>query len=188
MQGVSTREWMPLNRFSGVGPECILWIHKAYSIYTASRVKCFTYHSFVPDFGFFSLSCRMWCGDRRNVKSNIATVALASFLFRGALDRIEGHPKTIIEESSSIETTSSAMNEPDPCLPLILPPRYRLRDLILGDYAFNDDGERWVNFSVIYTSCKGRNFITSPVDIMRLSLWEHNNARLVIVNNCGDKE
>ncbi|KOX72643.1 hypothetical protein WN51_01856 [Melipona quadrifasciata] len=34
------------------------------------------------------------------------------------------------------------MNEPDPCLPLILPPRYRLRDLILGDYAFNDDGER----------------------------------------------
>ncbi|KYM81698.1 hypothetical protein ALC53_07861 [Atta colombica] len=34
------------------------------------------------------------------------------------------------------------MNEPEPCLPLILPPRYRLRDLILGDYAFNDDGER----------------------------------------------
>ncbi|XP_048506831.1 potassium channel subfamily T member 2 isoform X20 [Athalia rosae] len=34
------------------------------------------------------------------------------------------------------------MTEPDPCLPLILPPRYRLRDLILGDYAFNDDGER----------------------------------------------
>ncbi|CAG5099601.1 Protein of unknown function [Cotesia congregata] len=33
------------------------------------------------------------------------------------------------------------LNEPDPCLPLILPPRYRLRDLILGDYAFNDDGE-----------------------------------------------
>jgi hypothetical protein len=23
-----------------------------------------------------------------------------------------------------------------------LPPRYRFRDLILGDYAFNDDGER----------------------------------------------
>lgn len=23
-----------------------------------------------------------------------------------------------------------------------LPPRYRLRDLIMGDYAFNDDGER----------------------------------------------
>ncbi|XP_043493015.1 potassium channel subfamily T member 2 isoform X10 [Polistes fuscatus] len=37
---------------------------------------------------------------------------------------------------------SHTMNEPDPCLPLILPPRYRLRDLILGDYAFNDDGER----------------------------------------------
>jgi hypothetical protein len=23
-----------------------------------------------------------------------------------------------------------------------LPPRYRFRDLIMGDYAFNDDGER----------------------------------------------
>ncbi|GJQ67672.1 hypothetical protein Trydic_g16501 [Trypoxylus dichotomus] len=23
-----------------------------------------------------------------------------------------------------------------------LPPRYRLRDLFMGDYAFNDDGER----------------------------------------------
>lgn len=39
------------------------------------------------------------------------------------------------------------MNEPEPLtlppiLPLILPPRYRLRDLILGDFAFNDDGER----------------------------------------------
>lgn len=28
-----------------------------------------------------------------------------------------------------------------------LPPRYRFRDLILGDYAFNDDGERWVEMS-----------------------------------------
>lgn len=26
--------------------------------------------------------------------------------------------------------------------PPALPPRYRFRDLILGDYAFNDDGER----------------------------------------------
>lgn len=26
-----------------------------------------------------------------------------------------------------------------------LPPRYRLRDLIMGDYAFNDDGERSVS-------------------------------------------
>uniref|UniRef100_A0A6P7FSL4 Potassium channel subfamily T member 2-like n=1 Tax=Diabrotica virgifera virgifera TaxID=50390 RepID=A0A6P7FSL4_DIAVI len=26
--------------------------------------------------------------------------------------------------------------------PLPLPPRYRFRDLILGDWAFNDDGER----------------------------------------------
>ncbi|KYQ51247.1 hypothetical protein ALC60_09712 [Trachymyrmex zeteki] len=42
------------------------------------------------------------------------------------------------------------MNEPEPCLPLILPPRYRLRDLILGDYAFNDDGER-IRLPYIYT-------------------------------------
>ena len=26
-----------------------------------------------------------------------------------------------------------------------LPPRYRFRDLLLGDFAFRDDGERWVN-------------------------------------------
>lgn len=25
---------------------------------------------------------------------------------------------------------------------VILPPRYRFRDLLLGDFAFNDDGER----------------------------------------------
>lgn len=29
-----------------------------------------------------------------------------------------------------------------------LPPRYRLRDLILGDFAYADDGERFV-FSII---------------------------------------
>lgn len=25
---------------------------------------------------------------------------------------------------------------------VVLPPRYRFRDLLLGDFAFNDDGER----------------------------------------------
>lgn len=25
---------------------------------------------------------------------------------------------------------------------LVMPPRYRFRDLLLGDFAFNDDGER----------------------------------------------
>lgn len=34
--------------------------------------------------------------------------------------------------------------------PPALPPRYRFRDLILGDYAFNDDGER----SVFYKTRK----------------------------------
>lgn len=32
-------------------------------------------------------------------------------------------------------------------VPRPLPARYRLRDLILGDYAFNDDGERWVKLN-----------------------------------------
>lgn len=30
-----------------------------------------------------------------------------------------------------------------------LPPRYRLRDLILGDYAYADDGERFVLFCAL---------------------------------------
>jgi hypothetical protein len=33
--------------------------------------------------------------------------------------------------------------EKEACPPL--PPRYRFRDLIMGDYAFNDDGERSVS-------------------------------------------
>lgn len=43
-----------------------------------------------------------------------------------------------------------------------LPPRYRFRDLLLGDFAFTDDGQRWVtsnyvtiviSFYVIATCC-----------------------------------
>lgn len=33
--------------------------------------------------------------------------------------------------------------------------RYRFRDLLLGDFAFNDDGERWVLFYTLLTeTCK----------------------------------
>ena len=38
----------------------------------------------------------------------------------------------------STATTSSVV----PPLAKPLPPRYRFRDLILGDYAYADDGER----------------------------------------------
>lgn len=75
----------------------------------------------------------------------IVIVAYANILFRTSPDRKGGYTKgNISKESSNAErmNVSHTMNEPDPCLPLILPPRYRLRDLILGDYAFNDDGER----------------------------------------------
>lgn len=70
------------------------------------------------------------------------TVAVVNSSFRGTLDTIEEYAKVTSKEVSNFDIVSCTMNEPDPCLPLILPPRYRLRDLILGDYAFNDDGER----------------------------------------------
>ena len=49
------------------------------------------------------------------------------------------------EEEASNNNSSMAMTaardlEKDVVPPL--PPRYRFRDLIMGDYAFNDDGER----------------------------------------------
>jgi hypothetical protein len=44
------------------------------------------------------------------------------------------------EEGSSMALTAARDRDKDVVPPL--PPRYRFRDLILGDYAFNDDGER----------------------------------------------
>jgi hypothetical protein len=44
------------------------------------------------------------------------------------------------EEDSSMAVTAARDLDKDVVPPL--PPRYRFRDLILGDYAFNDDGER----------------------------------------------
>lgn len=71
-------------------------------------------------------------------------MAFVSVFFRGSPEGEGGYAKTNTKDLSATEEANCAtmMNEPDPCLPLILPPRYRLRDLILGDYAFNDDGER----------------------------------------------
>lgn len=51
----------------------------------------------------------------------------------------------ILEAASSEESGSMALlggDKEKEVVPPPLPPRYRLRDLILGDYAFNDDGER----------------------------------------------
>jgi hypothetical protein len=43
-------------------------------------------------------------------------------------------------DNSSMAVTAARDLEKDVVPPL--PPRYRFRDLIMGDYAFNDDGER----------------------------------------------
>lgn len=72
-----------------------------------------------------------------------AAVALGGEFFGESLEGELSYARTRIKVTSGTQEASYAMNEPDPCLPLLLPPRYRLRDLILGDYAFNDDGERW---------------------------------------------
>lgn len=45
-------------------------------------------------------------------------------------------------EDSSNRMALIAARDPEKDVVPPLPPRYRLRDLILGDYAFNDDGER----------------------------------------------
>ncbi|KAG7203438.1 hypothetical protein KM043_013504 [Ampulex compressa] len=81
-------------------------------------------------------------GSRADGAFDPATVAYVSVLLRGTPEGGGGYRKAVAKELPNTEDTQVTMNEPDPCLPLILPPRYRLRDLILGDYAFNDDGER----------------------------------------------
>lgn len=88
-----------------------------------------------------------WFGDRAIRQFSTVKVAAINNLLLCAI--LERYKKATLEELSRFENTFYTMNEPDPCLPLILPPRYRLRDLILGDYAFNDDGERYSRSVVI---------------------------------------
>jgi hypothetical protein len=45
-------------------------------------------------------------------------------------------------EAFSRRMALTATKDPEKDVVPPLPPRYRFRDLILGDYAFNDDGER----------------------------------------------
>lgn len=45
---------------------------------------------------------------------------------------------TIMEESTIFEVVDKDSLQAR----MALPPRYRFRDLLLGDFAFNDDGER----------------------------------------------
>ncbi|CAK9810217.1 hypothetical protein ANTQUA_LOCUS6351 [Anthophora quadrimaculata] len=85
---------------------------------------------------------RLLRGDCANVVFESVKTAVVKNFLRVALENFEGYTGIITKEFLNLEDASCTMNEPDPCLPLILPPRYRLRDLILGDYAFNDDGER----------------------------------------------
>ncbi|CAK9825279.1 hypothetical protein ANTRET_LOCUS3324 [Anthophora retusa] len=85
---------------------------------------------------------RLLRGDCANVVFESVRAAVVNNFLRVTLENFEGYTGIITKEFLNLEDASCTMNEPDPCLPLILPPRYRLRDLILGDYAFNDDGER----------------------------------------------
>ncbi|CAK9805132.1 hypothetical protein ANTPLA_LOCUS4338 [Anthophora plagiata] len=88
------------------------------------------------------LYLRLLRGDCANVVFESVRAAVVNNFLRVTLENFEGYTGIITKEFLNLEDASCTMNEPDPCLPLILPPRYRLRDLILGDYAFNDDGER----------------------------------------------
>jgi hypothetical protein len=53
-------------------------------------------------------------------------------------------PQTGDQLTKDFTSTDDVFNAADEseCNKMALPPRYRLRDLLLGDYAFNDDGER----------------------------------------------
>jgi hypothetical protein len=46
------------------------------------------------------------------------------------------------DEALSSRMALIAARDPEKDVVPPLPPRYRFRDLILGDYAFNDDGQR----------------------------------------------
>lgn len=70
-------------------------------------------------------------------------------------------PNTILAENPSESEGDMALIAREKDKEVVSPPlpaRYRLRDLILGDYAFNDDGERLVPF-VSLISTRGNNSI-----------------------------
>lgn len=56
-----------------------------------------------------------------------------------------------------------------------LPPRYRFRDLLLGDFAFTDDGQRWVTSIVFCYASFGHvyswiiSFIVSTAALRKLA-------------------
>lgn len=53
---------------------------------------------------------------------------------------------TVAGGGAGAGTTSSAANT---TLPRLIPTRYRIRDFLLGDFSFNDDGERYVDCVII---------------------------------------
>ncbi|GLV33943.1 hypothetical protein CBL_11173 [Carabus blaptoides fortunei] len=87
---------------------------------------------------------------------------------------VEGRGLGHSEEDTSEDDTNSMAGgsilqrdrEKEVVVPPPLPPRYRLRDLILGDYAFNDDGERSVFDSayVFNVTNKGLEDIRTWID------------------------
>lgn len=70
-------------------------------------------------------------------------------------------------ESHGVDDVTNSADESE-CLStkMSLPPRYRFRDLLLGDFAFTDDGQRWgcfyspikmILYALILTSCHGHS-------------------------------
>lgn len=53
---------------------------------------------------------------------------------------------SLTNDGEPVESDDSQLSSADELevSKMSLPPRYRFRDLLLGDFAFRDDGERWV--------------------------------------------
>lgn len=59
----------------------------------------------------------------------------------------------------------------------MIAPRYRFRDLLLGDFSFNDDGERWVEFLLCCWAFSEFNYYMSGntrLGFGLISCWETN--------------
>ncbi|CAG9856055.1 unnamed protein product [Phyllotreta striolata] len=82
---------------------------------------------------------------------------------RSALRGIGVAVEAPCEESGSMALLARDRNKEqdmEPITPIPLPPRYRFRDLILGDWAFNDDGERSLTSAYCWESWTVRKIAT----------------------------
>lgn len=74
--------------------------------------------------------------DKEEAEEAVADTAQLVECGRGSAATTYG--PTIMEESTIFEVVDRDSLQAR----MALPPRYRFRDLLLGDFAFNDDGER----------------------------------------------